>query len=1070
MSKLLTIISSEEPEVRNTALAEVCVKLTVSELMDECVALDRFRRESENLYERVRALCFLSAIHRHHLPPLLPAAKTGRIPAAGTDLLLQRRFAEAIDVFHLAVAEQGACGALSSALAHGYHELAFHALGAQVRKAVQEIKGNQWMFRMGHPADHPLIVSEELLERKPDGSRKILCERTPVRMDLSHSGWSDIFFLGMDYPEGAQVLNISVDLGVHGREDQPAPPIEVQVRVIDEPVITLRSIDLRASARVESLGEVFDFAKDELGLLKAAVIASGVVPPGIEGSGQSLESLLERMVGPGRGIELVSSVRGISKGSRLAVSTNLLAALIAVLMRSTGQTRSLSGTLSESEKRLVLARAVLGEWLGGSGGGWQDCGGVWPGIKLISGVPARAMEPEFHVSRGRLLPTHHVFDEDEIPRSARKALRDSIVLVHGGMTQNVGPMLEMVTERYLLRSGKEWAARLEALRLLDEVVSCLKRGDMRGLGRATTRNFRGPLQTILPWATNLYTETLIERVEEKFGDDFWGFCMFGGMSGGGMGFIFDPARKSEAQDAMGWIMKEAKDHLQTALPFAMDPVVYDFQINDTGTSAKLLESDRSLSGEEERAPDPAGKGAGQAVNQGQVTDTLRTLLEENGFDRAAHGRLREDVISGRVSLQSNRLPSTARIDDVISGDVVDCTAGSENLSRESSEVGEAAIAGGEIAVVTLAAGAASRWTGGAGTCKALNPFASLGGRHRTFLEVHLAKSRKTGSNLGVEIPHVFTTSYLTHGPTRRFLDEVSRYNYEGPLFLSPGRTVGLRMIPTVRDLKFAWEELPEQQLDPQQQKLRDSVRSGMIDWARATGEAQDYTDNLPAQCLHPMGHFYEVPNLLLNGTLRALLQERPQLKTLLVHNVDTLGAFVDPAILGTHLKSGRGITLEVISRQLADRGGGLARVDGKLRLVEGLAMPQSYSEYGLSYFNSMTSWVDLDQYLSLLGLDRESVLVNDREQMGEAIRALVERMPTYLTLKEVKRGSGSGQPGVFPVAQVEHLWGDLTTLPESNCGYLLVDRQRGRQLKSPAELDEWVSQSAAHLEGLCAWS
>ena len=31
----------------------------------------------------------------------------------------------------------------------------------------------------------------------------ILHESTPVRMDLSHSGWSDIFFLGMDLPEGA---------------------------------------------------------------------------------------------------------------------------------------------------------------------------------------------------------------------------------------------------------------------------------------------------------------------------------------------------------------------------------------------------------------------------------------------------------------------------------------------------------------------------------------------------------------------------------------------------------------------------------------------------------------------------------------------------------------------------------------------------------------------------------------------------------------------------------------------------------------------------------------------------
>ena len=85
--------------------------------------------------------------------------------------------------------------------------------------------------------------------------------------------------------------------------------------------------------------EIFEFAKDYLGLLKSAVIASGIVPPGIEGSGQRLEDLLERMVGPGRGLEIVSSVNNIPKGSRLAVSTNLLAALIAVCMRATGQTR-----------------------------------------------------------------------------------------------------------------------------------------------------------------------------------------------------------------------------------------------------------------------------------------------------------------------------------------------------------------------------------------------------------------------------------------------------------------------------------------------------------------------------------------------------------------------------------------------------------------------------------------------------------------------------------------------------------------------------------------------------------
>ena len=40
----------------------------------------------------------------------------------------------------------------------------------------------------------------------------------------------------------------------------------------------------------------------------------------------------------------------------------------------------------------------------------------------------------------------------------------------------------------------------------------------------------------------------------------------------------------------------------------------------------------------------------------------------------------------------------------------------------------------------------------------------MGGRFRTFMEVHLAKSRRIGRLAGAPVPHVFTTSYLTHAP------------------------------------------------------------------------------------------------------------------------------------------------------------------------------------------------------------------------------------------------------------------------------------------------------------------
>jgi hypothetical protein len=79
------------------------------------------------------------------------------------------------------------------------------------------------------------------------------------------------------------------------------------------------------------------------------------------------------------------------------------------------------------------------------------------------------------------------------------------------------------------------------------------------------------------------------------------------------------------------------------------------------------------------------------------------------------------------------------------------------------------------------------------------------------------------------------------------------------LLLSPGRSIGLRFIPTVVDLQFAWEQLKQQQLEPRKQKVRDSARKALLDWATSEGEASDYRENLPAQCVHPVGHWYEIP-------------------------------------------------------------------------------------------------------------------------------------------------------------------------------------------------------------------
>ena len=401
MNPFIETITSNDPVKRNRSFHELCAGLSAAELLNAAAALEAFRSAAPNLYERVRATLFLYAIHRFYTSdhPAFPA--TGPVPYTGFTDLLERRFEEAIGCFLKAAAQDRTTGALFSALAEAYHLLSFQTLSDQVRRSVRASRGNQWMFRVGHASEHPLRCHARLISRPPGTALyPILHECTPVRLDLSHSGWSDIFFLGMDYPECARVLNISVDLGVYGRDAATRPPVEAYVRVIPEPLLRLTSIDLGATKDITDLRDLFNFGNDYLSLLKAGVIASGFIPPSFEGTEDPLADILARVIRPGMGLELVTRVNDIPKGSRLAVSTNLLGCIISVLMRATGQTESLEGGLSEGERRLAASRAILGEWLGGSGGGWQDSGGIWPGIKVIEGAPAAEDDTEYGISRG----------------------------------------------------------------------------------------------------------------------------------------------------------------------------------------------------------------------------------------------------------------------------------------------------------------------------------------------------------------------------------------------------------------------------------------------------------------------------------------------------------------------------------------------------------------------------------------------------------------------------------------------------------------------------------------------
>ncbi|MBN1902464.1 UTP--glucose-1-phosphate uridylyltransferase [Candidatus Sumerlaeota bacterium] len=1106
MNILIQTITSDKPEQKDRSFFALCREISPGDLFGACEELEVFRKQTDNLYYKVRATLFLYAACRFFLmeSDIFPSA--GEIPIQGHEDMLFRRFDLAISCFRRVMKEKGANSTLLSALAECYHHLSFQTLTNQVRRSVRACSGNQWMFRVGHAEDHPVRIRRELLERR-EGSLlyPILSEATPVRLDLSHSGWSDIFFLGMDFPEGARVLNISVDLGVYGRDTRVKPPVCAFVRVIPEPLLRVTSIDLKTTKDITDLKDLFNFGNDYLGLLKAGMIASGVIPPSFEGTNQSMDHILSRIAGPGMGIELVTLVNDIPKGSRLAVSTTLLASIVSVLMRATGQTASLEGGLLESERRLAASRAILGEWLGGSGGGWQDSGGLWPGFKVIRGALAKEGDPEYGISRGCLLPTHHILGERELHPEIEERLTGSLVPIHGGMAQNVGPILEMVTEKYLLRLEAEWQARLSMRSIFDNILECLKKGDVKSLASYTSQNFQAPLSTVIPHVTNHFTETIIRKTGERMGADYWGFLMLGGMSGGGMAMFTSPKRKISFCDEILEIMSNTKREMEDALPFAMDPIVYNFGVNGKGTQASLLKGEDALLPSRYYAlqvPELVRQKAetipylrraeldrftSRCEKGDESYDMLRTIVSnlfrvadpaskdrmewdagaekikrENGFDRILHEEMREDLISGRIGLARNRLPVSTDIQDAREGDALHLEDDPDVRKR-----GEKALKRGGVCVLSLAGGMGSRWTTGAGVVKAVNPFVKIAEKHRSFLEIHLAKTRRAARNYKTVIPHIISTSFLTHDPIEKRLRMNSNYGYEGPVYLSPGRSICQRVIPMARDLVFLWEETPQETLDEQKQKVRDAVRSALMNWAKTMGEGRDYADNVPIQRFNPPGHWYEIPNLFQNRVLARILKEHPNVKTILLHNIDTLGADIDPAALGTHLESGNVMTFEVAPRRISDRGGGLARVNGQLRLLEGLAQPHEEDELKLRYYNSLTTWIEIDPLLGIFGITREDVS-GSPEKITEAIRRMAQRVPTYVTIKEVKRRWGHGQEDVYPVAQFEKLWGDMTSLADVQCGYLVVPRMRGQQLKSHDELDPWMNDgSKEYITRLC---
>ncbi len=349
-------------------------------------------------------------------------------------------------------------------------------------------------------------------------SDEIVWARAPARLDLG-GGWTDTPPYSLEW--GGCVVNAAVDL--NGQ-----PPIQAYVRVINEPVIRIGSIDLGVRIEIKRFEELLDYRKatGSFALAKAALVLSGISPAGA--GFKPARALTKVLEGFGGGIEL-TTLAAIPKGSGLGTSSIMGAVIVAALARIMGR------TLSQRElfhQVLRLEQALT------TGGGWQDqIGGAVDGVKMI--VAGAGMIPDAHI---------HFVPSDILDPNANDG---QTVLYYTGVTRLAKNILQQVVGGYLNRQRATVATLTQIGRTAHDAMDAFIRKDIEKLGRVVDSAWQLNKQ-LDPNSSNEEIEALFARVRPHvFGSKLLG--------AGGGGFMLMVCKSPRDADAI-------REMLQTRPP------------------------------------------------------------------------------------------------------------------------------------------------------------------------------------------------------------------------------------------------------------------------------------------------------------------------------------------------------------------------------------------------------------------------------------------------------------------------------------------------------------------------
>jgi UTP--glucose-1-phosphate uridylyltransferase len=314
-----------------------------------------------------------------------------------------------------------------------------------------------------------------------------------------------------------------------------------------------------------------------------------------------------------------------------------------------------------------------------------------------------------------------------------------------------------------------------------------------------------------------------------------------------------------------------------------------------------------------------------------VSPEVAALLERYHFAPNQFDSLRKRLQNGEFVAEANRV--TGPVSPPGPADIERLPLPEDEEFAEVIGLGSQAIARGQVAVVVLNGGMATRFGGGVKGVVEVVP-------GKSFLALKIEQIRQVAP----KAPIFLMNSFATEGATLSHLGQLN-----------------------VADVVCASQDI----------SLRLSPDGELFQ--TASGEISAYAPG-HGDVFHAIARSEEFAQFVRAGG-----------KHVVVCNVDNVGADLSLGVVGCHIRGGRLATVEVTERYTEDKGGAPARFANKLQILEGFRFPQNFDIASIPVFNTNTMVLDVslfhgDHPLTWFRVDKEvegQPVVQFERLMGE---------------------------------------------------------------------------------------